>query len=422
MIIIREPHLQVKSGKARLSAKISIPEAAYDSWVRQIGGMERYAGYEKMYQRGQGEFELWYETEDKYAPGMCCERNDAFVLAMIYFAMITGEDIKSLAPVSNELAHNLNTYLIPLHCNDRTGYRTIRVMAETECDPLGTVGENGTGISCGVDSLDTVLRYCEEDMDPEHRLTCLCLFNTGAFYSMPDMKKCIAGTMTVREWDEKAEEQFESECVRGKKAADELGLGFVPVNSNISSLYQGAFLQSHAYRNCSAVLALEKLFGHYYYASAGESEKLWTGLENDASDNVWLYSTETVRFYMGSRERTRIEKLEFLSGYDVAKKYLHVCSNESYNCGKCGKCFRTMLILELIGKLDQFAPAFESTELYEKKKWKKFVWILDKRPEDQFAVDMYAYMKKNNMHIPAIAWIYHYTLPVRRMIKKVIKK
>ena len=206
------------------------------------------------------------------------------------------------------------------------------------------------------------------------------------------------------------------------KMADELGLSFVPVNSNISSLYQGAFLQSHAYRNCSAVLALEKLFGHYYYASAGESEKLWTGLENDASDNVWFFSTETVRFYMGSRERTRIEKLEFLSGYEVAKKYLHVCSNESYNCGKCGKCFRTLLILELIGKLDQFIPAFESIDFYKKKKWKKFVWILDKRQEDQFAADMYAYMKKNNMHIPAIARIYHYTLPVRRMIKKVIKK
>ena len=228
--------------------------------------------------------------------------------------------------------------------------------------------------------------------------------------------------MTVREWDEKAEVQFEAECRRGKRVADELGLSFVPVNSNISSLYQGAFLQSHAYRNCSAVLALEKLFGHYYYASAGESEKLWTGLENDASDNVWFFSTETVRFYMGSRERTRIEKLEFLSGYEVAKKYLHVCSNESYNCGKCGKCFRTLLILELIGKLDQFAPAFETTEFYERKKWKKFVWILDKRPDDQFAADMYAYMKKNNLQIPPIAWLYHYTLPVRRLIKKVIKK
>ena len=264
MIVIEEPHLQVKDGKARLMSKIRIPEAAYDVWVGRIGGMERYAGYEKMYQRGSGEFELWYETDAEFAHGMCCERSDAFVLAVIYFAMITGEDVKSLAPLSNEFAHSLNTYLIPLHCNERTGYRTIRVLAETEHALLDTAGENGTGISCGVDSLDTVLRYCEKDMDPEHRLTCLCLSNTGAFYNMPDMKKCIAGTMTVREWDEKAEAQFEAECVRGKRVADELGLSFVPVNSNISSLYQGAFLQSHAYRNCSAVLALEKLFGKDY--------------------------------------------------------------------------------------------------------------------------------------------------------------
>lgn len=422
MIIIREPRLRVTEGKTRLAAKICIPGHAYDTWVRKIGGMERYSGYEKMYQRGPDEFELWYETDEAYAKGMCSERGDAFVLAIVYFAMITGEDIKSLAPVSNEFLHNLNTYLIPLHCNERTGFRAIRVIADTESAPLDTAGENGTGISCGADSLDTVLRYCGEDMDPEHRLTCLSLFNTGAFYNMPDMKKCISGAMTVREWDRKAREQFEEECVRGKKVADELGLKFVSVNSNISSLYQGVFLQSHAYRNCSAVLALEKLFGHYYYASAGESEKLWTGLENDASDNVWLFSTETVRFYLGSRERTRIEKLEFLSGYEVAKKYLHVCSNESYNCGKCGKCFRTMLILELIGKLDQFSASFENTGFYERKKWKKYVWILDKKPEDQFAADMYEYMTKNQIPVPAIARIYHYTLPLRRLIKKVIKK
>ena len=74
MIIIREPQLQVKNGKARLMARISIPETAYDTWVSRIGSMERYAGYEKMYQRGQGEVELWYETEAENLPMACAVR------------------------------------------------------------------------------------------------------------------------------------------------------------------------------------------------------------------------------------------------------------------------------------------------------------------------------------------------------------
>lgn len=422
MITIGKPRLTVDAGWARLSASINIPESAYQVWVSKISSMKRYAGYEKMYQYVPGEFELWYETDEESAPGFCIERNDAFVLAVLYFAMITGEDISSEAPLSNEFCHSLNTCLIPLHCNERSGYRAVRVIAETTSEPLPTRGENGTGISCGVDSLDTVFRYLEESVDPSHRLSCLCLFNSGAFHYMPEMKKCISGKMTVKEWDQEAYRQFCAACEQGKKAADELGLKFTAVDSNISRLYQGVFLQSHGYRNCSFVLALEKMFGHYYYASAGESEKLWEGLENDASDNVWLYSTETVRFYMGSRERTRIEKLNYLSDYDVARRYLHVCCEETYNCGKCGKCFRTLLTLDLIGKMDQFSYAFENIQFYKKRKWKNYVWILDKRHDDQFAIDMYGYAKKNDIHFPAAAWLYHFTLPVRKVIRKVIKR
>ena len=422
MIVIGRPQMQVRAGKGRLSAKIEISEQSYQIWMSRIGKMERYRGYEKMYQHKPGEFELWFETDEASAGGFCTERGDAFVLSVLYFAMVTGEDIQSISPVSEEFYHCLNTYLIPLHCNERSGYRAVRVIAETDPKPLPTKGENGTGISCGVDSLDTVFRYCEENMDPAHRLSCVCLFNTGAFYNMPDMKKCISGTMTIQEWDKKAQEQFQTACVQGKEVAEELKLKFVSVDSNISSLYQGVFLQSHAYRNCSAVLALEKMFGHYYYASAGESEKLWEGLENDASDNVWLFSTETVKFYMGSREKTRIEKLRYLSQFEIAQKYLHVCCEETHNCGKCGKCFRTLLILDIIGELNNFVPAFDNLDYYRRKGWKKYVWILDKRHDDQFAIDLYAYMKKNNIRVPAVAWIYHFTLPLRRLARKVIKR
>ena len=422
MIVIGKPEIKVKSGKARLCASVSIPELAYQRWVTRIGSMERYSGYEKMYQYQAGKKELWYETDEESARGFCAERNDAFVLAVLYFAMVAGEDIKSIGPLSEEFCHSVNTSLIPIYCNESSGYKPIRVIAETTSEMLESQGENGTGISCGVDSLDTVFRYLDENVEPSHRLTCLCLFNSGAFHNMPEMKKCISGQMTVKEWDKEAFRQFRLACVQGNKVADELGLKFVSVDSNISSLYQGVFLQSHAYRNCSNILALSKMFGRYYYASAGDPGKPWFGLENAASDNVWLFSTETVRFYLGSQARTRIEKLNYISNYPLARKYLHVCCEKTYNCGKCGKCFPTVLILDIIGKLDDFASSFEDLDYYRKKGWKKYVWILDKRHDDQFAMDMYAYMKKNNIHASAMAWIYHFTLPVRRLVRKVIKR
>lgn len=422
MIVIEKPHVTVASGKARLSALIDIPESAYQIWVSRISSMERYTGYEKMYQYRPGKFELWYETEKKNVKGLCTERNDAFVLAILYFAMMTGEDICSQAPLSCEFVHSVNTQIVPLHCNEESGYKTIRVTGEQVIEVLETEGEKGTGISCGVDSLETVFRYLESDMDVVHRLTCVCLFNAGAFHYMPEMKECIAGNMTIKEWDERAHEQFLSVCEEGKKVADELSLRFISVDSNISDLYQGVYLQSHAYRNCSAVLALEKMFGYYYYASEGVPDKEWSGLENDASDNVWLFSTETVRFYVGGWGETRIDKIKYLSKYEVAKKYIHVCCEESFNCGRCGKCFRTLFILDLLGKLDEFSAAFVDVEFYKKKKWKKFVWLLDKKEEDHYVADIMAYVKKNNIHIPVIAQIYHYTFLIRKFIKNIVKR
>ena len=53
---------------------------------------------------------------------------------------------------------------------------------------------------------------------------------------------------------------------------------------------------------------------------------------------------------------------------------------------------------------------------YEKKGWKKYVWILDKKDQDFFAKDIYEYIKREKMKIPMIAKAYHYTLPVRKVI------
>lgn len=125
---------------------------------------------------------------------------------------------------------------------------------------------------------------------------------------MPDLRARKTGMMTLDEYNEKAENFFSHDVEKGRQIAKELGTDFIAVNSNINSLYQGVFLELHGYSNSSAVLAVQKLFSHYYYSSAGEPEKARWGVEEDASDNVQFFSTESLQFYLARENVTRIEK------------------------------------------------------------------------------------------------------------------
>jgi hypothetical protein len=73
---------------------------------------------------------------------LCQERTDAFVVAVLYFAMVTGEDIEYEGVLSNELYHNLNTNLIPMHCNERSGLKPIRIIGRTESRKIESLDKN----------------------------------------------------------------------------------------------------------------------------------------------------------------------------------------------------------------------------------------------------------------------------------------
>lgn len=420
MIVIEEPYIKHVNGKVRLTAEICIPDRTQQLWAEKVSTLEHYSGYQKIFERLPEKFELWYETDPSMEEYLCTERGDAFVLALLYFAMFTGEDIRSCSAVSNELYHNLNTCLIPMHCNERSGFRPVKVIAETETAPLFCAGENGTGVSCGVDSFDTIFRYLDTNMDSAHRLSVLTVFNVGAYDKLSDMMLCIKGKKDRQLCRENTEVWFSHECEEGKQVADELGMKFLSVNTNLSELYQGVFLQSHSFRNCSAVLSLQKLFQHYYYASAGEPQNQKIDLCDNALDFVSYFSTETTRFYCGGVEKNRVEKMQDIIGRKIVREHLHVCSEELYNCGKCGKCARTLLTLDMMGKLDEFRPIFRNSDIVDSRMWKRYIWMMEQRKKDQFAADIYQYAKKNHIKFPVKARLYHLTFPVRRLLRKTV--
>jgi hypothetical protein len=68
-----------------------------------------------------------------------------------------------------------------------------------------------------------------------------------------------------------------------------------------------------------------------------------------------LFSTSQTRIQHYGAGFDRFQKTEFCARSDIALKHLHVCWKDSsdLNCGKCEKCYRTLLTLEMVGALER---------------------------------------------------------------------
>ena len=123
---------------------------------------------------------LWFAVPLEYKEYLCAERGDAFVVAMLWYAMITGSDIESEAPMSEKMVFHITRYLIPALCTEKNGYRRIKILGPTTDQPYKNIGGVGTGMSCGVDSFYTLHEYTKEDAPKKYRITHLSYFTIFA--------------------------------------------------------------------------------------------------------------------------------------------------------------------------------------------------------------------------------------------------
>ncbi len=101
----------------------------------------------------------------------------------------------------------------------------------------------------------------------------------------------------------------------------------------------------------AALLLQEHLHTVYIPGSASWSELLPWGSHPDI-DPLW--STECLEFRHDGIERDRFTKVAALAEEPVALAHLRVCwenRDGAYNCGRCEKCLRTMMLLHLVGAL-----------------------------------------------------------------------
>lgn len=317
---------------------------------------------------------LWCETSEIYRQFLLSERVDAFVCALLPFAMRAGKDIRCEAPVSEQFLHNLSEVLIPHLCaHDSRIYRT-SIFADCESSTLICGNAVATGMSCGVDSFYTAALYYDSKY-PSMNLTHLycgnyLYGNDGPIYE------------------------------RAQNTARDLGLPLVQTATNINETLRLPHLYTHFFKTMFGVLALRKMFRTYYYSST-EDFSYFDLKENSIKDTakselllLYAFSCSDFQVITGGGRSARLEKTQGIINFSTAHKYLNVCLHpeKEQNCGRCAKCMRTLLMLDMLGALDRFENVFDVND-YRDNRIKSFAYLVEQK-KSPMLLETYNYFSK----------------------------
>lgn len=300
---------------------------------------------------------LWFEVEREFEEFLCYERADGFLTALLPFALLNNLDIEVDGYISERLLYQFNTLLIPVLSSNRSQFHPVTIDAKIDNTLLKSQNAVGTGLTCGIDSFYTVLKHMN-CVDESFKLTHLTFFN-------------IMNSEIWKDYGNDSSRDFFKASIKYiKPVVKEFGLKFVSVDTNFDLMYGNlSLIETYTYRYFGVVLALQKLFKHYYWSSGYQvSQFSMTPLDISSSDllSVQYVSNENTVFYSAGSAVGRIEKTKYISDFDITYKYLKVCWLRVHNCTlRCDKCKRTIISLYAIGKLDYYDKVFDLEYFYK---------------------------------------------------------
>jgi len=288
------------------------------------------------YARGDSE-EYWYDLPESRAEELSCTGNP-WLACLLPLAATLGEPLVVSLPVDAALKSNATRLMaiwkawypelldVPVNSDVET------LRAESRRDRVGAF------FSGGVDSFFTVLRD-RQTAAPAERRPISDLITVWGFDIALDRPDAFA---RLRD--------------RYRGIADHLGLELIDVATNLRrtrwSDAKWGYL-AHGAGLASIALALENRFEAVYIAGSGGYRKLLPWGSHLVTDP--LFSTRDTAIVHDAVAYLRTEKIEVLARSALALESLRVCweSLTDENCGRCTKCLRTMLALDLFGVLDE---------------------------------------------------------------------
>lgn len=367
---------------------------------------------------------IWIAVKDEYAYMLADDVYDAFLLVPLYLGMYFKEDVHIHGAASKRLCKNAAHYVQRILHDYSDKLSQVNITVDDFKDADGEPELIGAGLSCGVDSLSTVYDWFVNEDDPDYRINMLFFFNTGWHGDY---------------YDEKAKVLCERRFVMNKAAAGELGLSLCWVASNFHAFtHKEPIVECGGYlSNYSCVLGLQRGVKRYYVASSYSYNEMHMfdrrGGDMSAfceSYMIPLFSTRKIELVIDGCQYERGVKTAKLADWAFARKHLNPCSVHSqdsdnpHNCSKCGKCLRTMLTLEILGKLDDFSGVFD-IETYRKHEFPYKCDTVLNRKKDAHKLENYALAQKYNPHVlPSILSVNMYFFPKKciSLAKKVFRK
>lgn len=405
MIKIGYPEIERKDGKTTLKAFV----------INEVEGVNKW---------------MWFSTDEENGKFFCPEVADAFLLPMILRAVKTHQNIIVESSMSEKLFYNLNDsvlYAVTKAYEAKYGNKTDNIV-RVECDNLVSPNFNpnavGTGCSLGVDSFAVLKHHLFSDDCPlSYKVTHLTLFNAGAFGSRDA---------------EGARRSFEREIEQIKVFAKRINVSFVWVDSNVRSFFpELSFDWCHTFLNMGIVLSMQKLWKKYLYASGFSVDYFSFDIADSAHYEPFLLphlSTESAELISASMNMNRSAKVDYISTDKIVQEKLNVClkeqiinnpnipESEKYrgqylNCGRCKKCLRTLLQLDILGRTNDFRGIFDLEE-WNKKKEQYIADVIHGRNSNYFMNDLYCSMIEHNYSIPQFSM----RLAKKRILKDKIRR
>ena len=379
---------------------------SHGKWTRLV------ADISSDFEREDQEEKIWFAVKNENADMLTTDVYNMFLLYPLYMAMYYNSDIHIHGKVSKQLYHNVCTYLQPIMCAFSDALKNINIIVDGFKEACGSHHIIGTGISGGVDCLSTIYTRYLNEQNEDFKINALFMMNFAC------------------DEDDVTRDLFYARSKDMKRISDELGLPFYEVDSNLKT-----FL--HLDDRCSYFIiysyafALEKVLKKYYISSSLSYAEIlkWHQSSHDRdwsefadSYAIPLMESENLKLISDGCQYTRTEKTELISDWDIAQKYLYVCSGKKsiVNCCDCVKCRRTLLPLEAMGKLESFSRVFDISK-YKKHSFIDKCYLVVTNERDVFATDNFQYCKQKGMEFPSWLFARLYTLPIsiyRRLKKK----
>jgi hypothetical protein len=295
-------------------------------WVR-ISARITYDGFVS------GDEEVWFETRQEHASELT-SLADPWLAAMAPLAAASGRPIHLDQPFDTVLAENL-IRLSHVWSSWYPAMKPLQINGEAvgPASPLRS-GRTGCFFSAGVDSFYSVIH---------DRAT-----GSG---SIEDFLIIHGADIAIDNWS-----GYRRFSLDVQKIALALDKQVVEVATNLRATrfrMTNYELHSVAALLAACALTLGRRYRKLLISSTWDTPRLHPNGSHPVTDP--LFSTSCTEFVHHGAWASRLEKTRVVASDLVARRHLRVCweSPSGDNCGRCLKCLRTMVALELDGTLPQ---------------------------------------------------------------------